>query len=60
MRLLPRPFISINTGSNGLSSGLIAALAAVAMVIGIARYDLTRPVDHPMSPKLHNQADRVP
>jgi len=60
MRLLPRAFISIDTGSNGLSGGLIAALAAVAIVIGIAKYDLMRPVDHLSSPKLHSQADHVP
>jgi Flp pilus assembly pilin Flp len=59
MRSLPRGFISINTGSNALSCGLIAALAAVAVVIGIARFDLTRPVDHPLSPKLHSQAEHV-
>jgi Flp pilus assembly pilin Flp len=59
MRSLPQGFISINTGSNALSCGLIAALAAIAMVIGIARFDLTRPVDHPLSPKLHGQAEHV-
>ena len=56
MRSLRHGFISVNTGSNALSCGLIAALAAVAMVIGIARFDLTRPVDHPASMKLHSQA----
>jgi hypothetical protein len=59
MRILPRFFISVNTGSNALSCGLIAALAAVAVVIGIARFDLTRPVDHPLFPKLHVQADHI-
>jgi hypothetical protein len=59
MRLLPHDFISINTGSNALSCGLIAALAAVAMVVGIARVDLTRPVDHLLPSKMHNQADRL-
>jgi hypothetical protein len=59
MRILPRFFISLNTGSNALSCGLIAALAAVAVVIGIARFDLTRPVDHPLFPKLHAQADHI-
>jgi len=59
MRLLPRPCISIDTGSNAFSCGLIAALAAVAVVIGIARFDLTRPVDHPSSPKLHSQAEHI-
>ena len=57
MRSLPRRFISVNTGSNALSCGLIAAIAAVAVVVGIARYDLMRPVDHPLLPKLHGQAD---
>ena len=55
--MLPRPLI--NTGSSGLSCGLIAALAAVAMVIGIARFDLTRPVDHQASPKLHSQGNHA-
>lgn len=59
MRSPPHGFISINTGSNALSCGLIAALAAVAVVIGIARFDLMRPVDHPMSPKLHSQAEHA-
>jgi hypothetical protein len=59
MRPTPRPFISVNTGSSALSCGLIAAFAAVAVVVGIARYDLTRPVDHPLLPKLHSQADGV-
>ena len=60
MRSSPHGFISINTGSNGLSCGLIAALAAVAVVIGIARFDLMRPVDHPLSPKLlHSQAEHA-
>jgi len=60
MRSQRRPFFTINTGSSALSCGLVAALAAVAMVIGITRYDLTRPADYPLSPKLHNQADRLP
>lgn len=55
MRSLRHGFICVNTGSNALSCGLIAALAAVAMVIGIARFDLTRPVDHPAPTKLHSQ-----
>ena len=59
MRPLPHGFIAINTGSNALSCGLIAALAAVAVVIGIARFDLTRPVDLPVSPKLHSQAEPI-
>ncbi len=55
MRSLPRRrFFSLNTGSNALSCGLIAAVAAVAVVVSIARYDLTRPVDHPLFPKLHS------
>ena len=54
MRPLPRRFISINTGSSALSCGLIAALAAVALVLGAARYDLTRPVDPTLLPKLHS------
>ena len=59
MSPLPRRFISVNTGSNALSCGLLVAIAAVAVIIGIARYDLTRPVDHSMFLKLHNQADRL-
>jgi len=59
MSPLPRRFISVNTGSNALSCGLLVAIAAVAVVIGLARYDLMRPVDHPMFFKLHSQADRV-
>jgi hypothetical protein len=56
---LPHRFISVNTGSNALSCGLLVAIAAVAVVIGLARYDLMRPVDHPMFLKLHSQADHV-
>ena len=59
MRPMPRRFFSINTGSNALSCGLLAAIAAVSIVIGLARYDLTRPVDHSMLPKFHGEADRV-
>ncbi len=60
MHSLPRRrFISLNTGSNALSCGLIVAIAAVAVVVGVARYDLTRPLDHPLFLKLHTQADRV-
>jgi hypothetical protein len=59
VRPLPRRFISVNTGSNALSCGLIVAIAAVSIVIGVARYDLTRPVDHSMFPKLHGHADRL-
>lgn len=55
----PRRFISIDTGSNALSCGLIVALAAVALVVAIARYDLTRPMDQALFPKLHSQVDRV-
>ncbi|HXP72738.1 MAG TPA: hypothetical protein VN823_01200 [Stellaceae bacterium] len=58
MRLQPHRFISLNTGSNALECGLIVALAAVAVVITIARFDPTRPVDHPLLPKLHSQVDR--
>lgn len=59
MRPMPRRFISINTGSNALSCGLLVAIAAVSIVIGLARYDLTRPVDQPMFPKFHSEADRL-
>lgn len=59
MSPLPRPFISVNTGSNALSCGLIIAIAAVAVVVGMSRYDLMRPIDHPMLLKLHMQSDRV-
>jgi hypothetical protein len=55
MRSLPRRrLLSLNTGSNALSCGLIAAIAAVAVIVSISRYDLTRPVDHPLFPKLHS------
>jgi hypothetical protein len=55
MRSLPRRrLISLNTGSNALSCGLIAAIAAVAVVVGIARYDVMRPIDHPVFAKLHS------
>ena len=53
MRSLPRRRLFLNTGSNALSCGLIAAIAAVAVVVGIARYDFMRPVGHPESVKLH-------
>ncbi|HKF73014.1 MAG TPA: hypothetical protein VKB68_14780 [Stellaceae bacterium] len=59
MRPLPRHFIPVNTGSNALSCGLIAAITAVAVVVGIARYDLTRPVDHPLLLKAHVQTDGI-
>ena len=59
MHPMPRRFISINTGSNALSCGLLAAIAAVSIVIGLARYDLTRPVDHSTFPKFHGEADRL-
>jgi len=59
MSPLPRRFISVNTGSNALSCGLIVAIAAVAVIVGIARYDLMRPVDHSMFLKLHSQSDHV-
>jgi Flp pilus assembly pilin Flp len=59
MRPLPRRFISVNTGSNALSCGLIVAIAAVSIVIGIAHYDLTRPVDPSIFLKLHSQPDRL-
>jgi Flp pilus assembly pilin Flp len=59
MRLLGHRFISLNTGSNALECGLIVALAAVAVVVGIARFDLMRPVDHPLFPKSHAQPDRI-
>lgn len=55
MQSLPRRrFISLNTGSSALSCGLIVAIAAVAVIVGIARYDLTRPVDHLLLPKQHS------
>lgn len=57
MRSLSRCFIRVNTGSNALSCGLIAAIAAVAVFIGISRYDMTRPIDHSLLPKSHSQAD---
>lgn len=57
MRPMPHRFISINTGSSALSCGLIAAIAAVSIVVGLARYDLTRPVDQPMFPKFHGEGD---
>ena len=41
----------INTGSSALVYGLLAALAAVALVVGIAGFDLTRPVHNPLSTK---------
>jgi len=47
-------FTFVNTGSSALSCGLIIAIAAVAVVVGMARYDLTRPVGHPFAPKLHS------
>ena len=50
---------SINTGSSALSCGLVAALAAVAFVIGITRFDLTRPADHASAPKLHTPVDHA-
>jgi len=59
MRLLARTFISLTKGSNALECGLIVALAAVALVVGVARFDLMRPVDHPLTPKVHSQADRI-
>jgi hypothetical protein len=59
MSPLPRRFISLNTGSNALSCGLVVAIAAVAVVIGLARYDLMRPIGQPMFLKLHSQSDRA-
>ena len=49
--------IHINTGSNALFYGLLAAFGAVALVIGIAEFDLMRPVHHPLSPKLHSEVE---
>ena len=49
----------INSGSNALFYGLLAAFGAVALVIGIAEFNLMRPALHPLSPKLHNQADHT-
>ena len=39
--------------------GLIAALAVVALIVSVAEFDLMRPALHPLSPKLHNQADHT-
>jgi hypothetical protein len=50
--------IGINTGSNALLCGLIAALAVVALLVGIAEFNLTRPADYSLSSKPHSQADR--
>ena len=47
----------INTGSNALFYGLLAAFGAVALVIGIAEFDLMRPVHHPLSPKPHSEVE---
>ena len=47
----------INTGSNALFYGLLAAFGAVALVIGIAEFNLMRPVHHPLSPKLHSEVE---
>jgi Flp pilus assembly pilin Flp len=59
MRSLAHRLISANTGSNALECGLIVALVAVSVVVGIAKFDLTRPVDHALSPKVHSQVDRI-
>ena len=59
VRSSPFGSIHINTGSSALFYGLLAALATVALVIGIAGFDLTRPADYPLSPKLHGQADQT-
>ena len=55
MRPSHRHFLSVNTGSNALSCGLIVAIAVVAVVIGIARYDLMRPADPSIFLKGHSQ-----
>jgi len=47
----------INTGSSALFYGLLAALGAVALVIGIAGFDVMRPVHHPLSAKLHSEVE---
>ena len=47
----------INTGSSALFYGLLAALGAVALVIGIAGFDLMRPVHHPSSQKHNSQVE---
>ena len=47
----------INTGSNALFYELLAAFGAGALVIGIAEFDLVRPVHHPLSPKLHSAVE---
>ena len=36
-----------------------STLAAVAIVVGVARFDLMRPVDHPLTPKVHSLGDRI-
>lgn len=59
MHLFDHRVISLKTGSNGLECGLIVALAAVTVVIGIARFDPMRPVDHPLLPKVHSQTDHA-
>ena len=53
MRSSPLRSIGVNTGSNGLLYGLVAALAAVAVVVGIAGFDLTRPAPHSLFQKSH-------
>jgi len=47
----------INTGSNALFYGLLAAIGAFALVIGIAEFDLMRPVHHSLSAKLHSEVE---
>ena len=59
MRLLHRRLISLDTGSHALECGLIVALAAVALVMAVARFDPMRPVDHVQLPKLHGAAESV-
>jgi len=37
--------------------GCSPALVAVALVIGIAGFDVMRPVHHPLSAKLHSEVE---
>ena len=50
--------IHINTGSSALFYGLLAAVGAVALVIGIAGFDPMRPVHHSISQKHNSQVER--
>ena len=39
--------------------GLLAALAAIALIVGIAGFDLTRPAHQSLSEKQHNPSGRI-